>query len=168
VCSIIFREDAMLTRITTAIVAALLALPPAFAGGNFVNTTEAFEAEYSEDLNIMTSEGVRPTTRCWPDYCATYMSSSHNGVTVFEARNVLQSGEENRQICFTADSETTRICRFSTGLTVSQTYATNQWVTTFTITSTFDAPPPPSPVAPPAPYKVPLSEQYRLPPGSAY
>ena len=81
---------------------------------------------------------------CWPDYCATYMMSTHNGVTVYEARNVLQSGEENRQICFNADSENTRICRFSTGLTIQQTYATNQWVTTLTISTTFDGPPPPS------------------------
>ena len=81
---------------------------------------------------------------CWPDYCATYMMSTHNGVTVYEARNILQSGEENRQICFNADSENTRICRFSTGLTIQQTYATNQWVTTLTISTTFDGPPPPS------------------------
>jgi hypothetical protein len=92
----------------------------------------------------MAREGVRPTTRCWPDYCATYMMSTHNGVTVYEARNVLQSGEENRQICFNADSENTRICRFSTGLTIQQAYATNQWVTTLIISTTFDGPPPPS------------------------
>jgi hypothetical protein len=136
----------MLTRLASAIIAAC-ALTPAFAGDNtpsFANTAEAFEALYSEDLNVMAREGVRPTTRCWPDYCATYMMSTHNGVTVYEARNVLQSGEENRQICFNADSENTRICRFSTGLTIQQTYATNQWVTTLTISTTFDGPPPPS------------------------
>ena len=133
-----------------AAVTVVIGASPAFAGYRAglagTNTAEAFEELYSSEVDGMSQEGVRPTTRCWPDYCATFMINTHGSVTLFISRNVLQSGEENRQVCF--GNQTARICRFSTGLIVEQAYTDDQWIDTLTIARTFDAPAPPAP--PPA------------------